>query len=125
MKPLRRGQGNQYLHRNSDDYRNGVRRKLGAYHLYVQLGCIAQGLLLHLAINHANLVWQHFRGWLRTLRHDLPPSELIVSNALHTGLPGFMACSSHDENMQKIIREYHQIQHDPSNDALFPLPAAA
>ncbi len=107
MKPLRRGQGNQYLHRTSDDYRAGVRRKLGAYHLYVQLGCIAQGLLLHLAINHASLVWLNFR------------------DALHTGLPGFMACSSNDETMQKIIREYHQIQHDPSNDALFPLLAAA
>ena len=125
MKPLRRGQGNQYLHRTSDDYRNAVRRKIGAYHLYVQLGCIAQGLLLHLAINHANLVWQHFRSWLRTIRHDLPPSELIVSHALRTGLPAFIACPTHNEIMQKIIRDYHQDPHVPSNDALFPLPAAA
>lgn len=125
MKPLRRGQGNQYLHRTSDAYRAGVRRKLGAYHLYVQLGCIAQGLLLHLALNHANLVWQYFRGWLRTIRHDFPPSELIVSNALSTGLPEFMASSSNDQNLQKIIREYHQDHPPPSTDLLFPLPVAA
>ena len=125
MKPLRRGQGDQYLHRTSDDYRNAVRRKLGAYHLYVQLGCIAQGLMLHLALNHANLVWQHFRSWLRTIRYDLPPSELIVSHALQTGLPAFIAYPSHNDNLQKIIREYQQHLHISSNDALFPLPAAA
>ncbi len=45
MKPLRRGDGNQYLHRASDAYRAAVRRKLGAFHVHVQLCCIAQGLL--------------------------------------------------------------------------------
>jgi hypothetical protein len=125
MKPLQRGQGDQYLHRTSADYRNSVRRKLRAYHLYVQLGCIAQGLLLHLAINHANLVWQHFRGWLRTIRYDLPPSELIVSNALNSGLPEFIASPANDEILQKIIREYLRSPQHSSNDETFGLAAAA
>ncbi len=67
MKPLRRGAGDQYLHRTSDEYRAAIRRKLRAYHLYVQLGCIAQGLLQHLAINHTAEAWRCFRSWLRTL----------------------------------------------------------
>ena len=45
MKPLRRGDGDQYLHRTSAAYHPAIRRKLTAYHAYVQLVCIAQGLL--------------------------------------------------------------------------------
>ena len=60
MLPIRRGGGDQYLHRTSDDYRAGVRRKLRAYHVPVQLGAIAQGLLQHLAINHTAEVWCGF-----------------------------------------------------------------
>jgi hypothetical protein len=75
MKPLRRGGGNQYLHRMSEDYRNAVRRKLRAYHVHVQLGCIAQGLLQHLSLNHTAEVWHCFRSWLRTMNPAMPPSE--------------------------------------------------
>ena len=90
MKPIRRGSGDQYLHRTSDDYRAGIRRKLRTYHVPVQLGCIAQGLLQHLAINDTGEVWRRFRSWLRTMNEAMPPSELVVANALRTGLPGFL-----------------------------------
>ena len=73
MKPLRRGDGDQYLHRTSDAYRTAIRRKLAAYHAYVQLGCIAQGLLQHLSLNHTAEVWCCFRRWLRTMNPSLPP----------------------------------------------------
>ena len=36
MKPLRRNNGNQHLHRSSLDYRNTVKRKLHAYHVFIQ-----------------------------------------------------------------------------------------
>jgi hypothetical protein len=49
MKPLRRGNGDQYLHRESDSYRDGVERKMHAYHLFIQAGVISQGLLQYLA----------------------------------------------------------------------------
>jgi hypothetical protein len=49
MKPLRRRNGNQHLHRETLDYRNLVKRKLNAYHLFIQAGLIAQGLLQYLA----------------------------------------------------------------------------
>jgi len=51
MKPLRRGDGNQYLHRTSHAYRAAIRRKLDAFHVHVQLDALP-GLLQHLAINH-------------------------------------------------------------------------
>jgi len=45
--------------------------KLRAYHVHIQLGCIAQGLLQYLAIHFSATVWQTFRGWLRTMKLDL------------------------------------------------------
>lgn len=90
MTPLRRVSGNQYMHRRPEQYRQQVRRKLAAYHRYVQLGCIAQGLLQYLALTCGSTVWQLFRSWLRTMHPDRPPSELVVAHALRTSLPEFL-----------------------------------
>jgi hypothetical protein len=106
MTPIRHGAGNQFLHRKSKKYRADVQRKLRAYHVYVQLGCIAQGLLLHLSMNHSATVWLHFRSWLRTMNPKLPPSELIVAHALRADLPGFIADCAGDANMKKMLDEY-------------------
>jgi hypothetical protein len=108
MKPLRRGDGNQYLHRTSHAYRAEIRRKLDAFHVHVQLGCIAQGLLQHLAINHTAEVWRCFRSWLRTMNPALPPSELVAANALRSGISGFFASSQIDPNLKKILNLYRQ-----------------
>jgi DNA-binding beta-propeller fold protein YncE len=43
MIPLRYHNGNQYLHRKSPDYRNRVKRKMRAYHAFIQAGVVAQG----------------------------------------------------------------------------------
>ena len=115
MKPLRRGSGDQYLHRTSDEYRAAIRRKLRAYHLYVQLSCIAQGLLQHLAINHTAQAWRCFRSWLRTMNPAMPPSELIVANALRITLPVFLAVRAFAPDLTKIIDKYRR--HDPPSDA--------
>jgi hypothetical protein len=106
MKPLRRGDGNQHLHRTTDAYRAAVRRKLGAFHIHVQLGCIAQGLLQHLAINYTAEVWRAFRSWLRTMNPLLPPSELVTANALRTAIPAFFTSMEIDPNLKKIIEKY-------------------
>lgn len=111
MNPLRRGDGDQYLHRASDIYRAAVRRKLRAYHVHVQLGCIAQGLLQHLALNHTAELWRCFRSWLRTMNPALPPSELIVANALRVGIPTLFAVPTLAPDLTKIMEEYRR--HDP------------
>lgn len=82
MKRIKKRSGDQYLHRTSDDYRSKVRRKMTAYGIHVQIGMIAQGLLQYLACCYADNVWQSFRGWIRTIRSGLPPSELVVAHAL-------------------------------------------
>jgi hypothetical protein len=108
MKPLRRGDGDQHLHRTSDAYRAAIRRKLGAFHIHVQLGCIAQGLLQHLSINHTAQVWCSFRSWLRTMNPALPPSELVTANALRAGIPAFFSSSEMDPNLKKILEQYRR-----------------
>ena len=114
MKPVRRGSGNQHLHMTSDTYRQAIRRKLRAYHVHVQLGCIAQRLLQHLSINHTAEVWRCFRSWLRTMNPAMPPSELIVANALRSTLPAFFAVAAFAPDLKKIMIQYRK--HDPPPD---------
>lgn len=108
MLPIRRGSGDQYLHRTSDDYRAGVRRKLRAYHVHVHLGAIAQGLLQHLAINHTAEVWCGFWSWLRTMNSTMPPSELVVANALRTGFPAFFSVCDFVPGLKKLADAYRR-----------------
>jgi DDE superfamily endonuclease len=103
MTPLRRVSGNQHLHRKTEKYRQQVRRKLHAYHAHIQLGCIAQGLLQYLALHFSTLVWQTFRSWLRTMKLDLPPSELVVAYALRATLTDFLRIGPADAKLRKFL----------------------
>lgn len=110
MKPIRRREGKQYLHKKSDSYRKAVKRKVEAYHRFVQLGCIAQGLLLYLSLVYGKEVWSQFRSWLRTMKTDNPPSELVVSYALRSSLFEFLADSPPDHELKEIITENMIVQ---------------
>ncbi len=105
MTARKRGSGNQDIRKRSTEYKLAVRRKIGAYHRFVQLGCIAQGLLQLLAIEERPGVWQHFRSWLRTMNPDLPPSELVVIQALRTSLPEFLADSRAPADLVKFLAQ--------------------
>jgi len=108
MKPLKRGHGDQYLHRTGDAYRAAIRRKMAAFHTHVQLGCIAQGLLQHLSLNYTAEVWHCFRSWLRTMNPALPPSELVAANALRAAIPGFFSTSLLDPKLKKTLNQYRR-----------------
>lgn len=108
MKPLKRGDGDQYLHRTSHAYRAAIRRKMAAFHVHVQLGCIAQGLLQHLSLNFTAEVWLCFRSWLRTMNPALPPSELVVANALRSAIPRLFSSSQLDPKLKKILNQYRR-----------------
>ena len=81
-----------------------------AYHRFVQLGCIAQGLLQYLSLVHGKEVWAQFRSWLRTMKTDNPPSELVVSYALRSSLFEFLVNAPPDHNLKKIITENMTVQ---------------
>ena len=105
MKPLRRVSGNQYLHRESDDYREAIRRKIDAYHRHIQLGLTAQGLLQMLSARRPKLVWRSYGSWLRTIRPGLAPSEQVVAIALRNTLPEFLAVGAKISILVKFIRD--------------------
>src|SRR5882762_4860318 len=105
MIPLLYRNGNQYLHRKSDDYRNRVKRKIHAYHTFIQAGVVAQGLLQYLAVAAPKLVWDSFGSWLRTIRPGIPPSEFVVANALRHLLPDFLLGSAKNGSLAKFIAD--------------------
>ena len=105
MKSLKIGSGNQYMHRESADYRKAVRRKFHAYHTFVMAGIIAQGLLHYLSSEHAEVVWRSFGSWLRTIRKGLAPSEFVVATALRHSLSEFLLVTPEEQKLAKFIRE--------------------
>ena len=105
MKPLSRRSGNQHLHRESEEYRVAVRRKMAAYHRHIQLGLVAQGLLQLLAVRMPADVWASFGSWLRTIRAGIPPSEQVTALALRNALPDFLAGSTPNLAFAKFLRD--------------------
>jgi len=103
MKPLRRRNGNQFLHRESEDYREAVKRKLNAYHLFIHAGVVSQGLLQYLSASCPRLVWASFGSWLRTIRPGIAPSELVVATALRHSLPEFLLSTAQTNILAKFI----------------------
>ena len=105
MKPVRRRSGNQHLHRASPEYRDAVRRKLHAYHVFIQAAVVCQGLLQYLAVAFPQRVWDAFGSWLRTIRPGIPPSELVVANALRQSMPEFLLNSASGNSFAKFVGE--------------------
>jgi hypothetical protein len=105
MKPLRRSGGNQHLHRASLKYRNHVRRKLHAYHVFIHASLVCQGLLQYLAVAFPQVVWNSFGSWLRTIRPGIPPSELVVATALRQSLPEFLLNADQSDIFTKFVVE--------------------
>ena len=113
MTPISRKSGDQYLHRTNEAYRHSVRRKLDAYHRFVQLGCIAQGLLQYLALYYRVEVWRHFRSWLRTMNAQQAPSEAVVAQALRNTWPEFLADSPDKLELKKFILDRTDFDRSP------------
>ena len=93
LEPIRKKTGNQYLHRESGEYRDAVRRKLAAYHNHIQVGVIAQGILQYLSLSVPQQVWAYFGSWIRTQRPGLCPSERVAAIAMSNALPEFLSVS--------------------------------
>jgi DDE superfamily endonuclease len=124
MTPLRRHQGNQYLHRRSAHYRQSVRRKFAAYERHIQIGLIAQGLLQYLALTFRHVAWRNFNSYIRTAKTNLPPSEWVVAHALRHTWPDFLRFSPQALTLKKFLAD-KIAPHRAGNHALFELDLAA
>ena len=105
MKPIKRNGGNQYLHMETEEYRDKIKRKMQAYHRFMQVGLIAQGLMQVLATTVPRLVWCSFGSWLRTMRPGICPSEMVVATAMRNTLPDFLADDACAPRLTKFIRD--------------------
>src|SRR6202162_6466635 len=74
-----------------------------AYHVFIQAGVVAQGLLQYLAVVAPKLVWASFGSWLRTIRPGIPPSEFVVADALRHMLPDFLLGSTKNGSLAEFI----------------------
>lgn len=113
MISIRWGSGDQDLTWFSERYKKAVARKMDAYHRYIQIGCIVQGLLQHLAINFGPRVWAQFRSWLRTMKPDLVPSEMVVATALKSTFPEFLLNNSSEPELTKFILDHADCERLP------------
>jgi hypothetical protein len=105
MHKIKRKSGNQYLHRETQTYRDLIMRKIFAYHTHIQIGLIAQGLLQVISMIATQLVWENFGSWIRTIRPGILPSEKIVMTALRNTLPKFLNGTTTEVNIEKFILE--------------------
>jgi hypothetical protein len=103
MDRIRRGDGNQYLHRQSKVYRQQVLRKIAAYERYMLLGLISQGLLQYLALAKPAMVWKHFGSWMRTMNTQAVPSEAVAASALRDSFRDFLFALPYNHFMKKFI----------------------
>ncbi|MGC9026144.1 MAG: transposase [bacterium] len=105
VDPIRKNSGNLYLHKETAEYRDAVRRKLAAYHNHIQIGIIAQGLVQYLSLCFQKQVWASFGSWMRTVRPGLCPSERVTTIALSNSFPDFLSvCAKSSILMKFLIR---------------------
>ena len=76
-------------------------------------GVVAQRLIQYLAVVFPDLVWKSFGSWLRTIRPGVPPSELVVANALRNTLPEFLLSSAKTHFLAKFITERQDTERIP------------
>lgn len=105
MEPTKRNQRDVYLHMKSKTYRDGVKRKLRAYHAYIQAGVIAQGALMLISAKSAELVWSNFGSWMRTKRSGVAPSEWVTALSMRNALPELIASNEKGPTLGKFIRD--------------------
>jgi len=114
MLPRKRGNGEIVLQFESDDFREKIIKKLNAYHLFIQLGFIAHGLMQYLSLHHHQIVWKYFGTWLRTIRSNTLPSEKVVALALSRTYIEFLIDNTIGCIFKKFLRkrtDSSQLQH--------------
>ena len=112
MKPIKRFSGDQYLHKKTEAYRQAVRRKIDAYHRFVQIGLIAQGLLqVSVSILPATCIFV-----IRLLVQNHPlrccTFEQVTAIALRNTMPEFLSDSSQNSILKKFITERIDLNRD-------------
>ena len=75
--------------------------------VHVSYRALLRGWAFHpyLAVAFPQRVWDAFGSWLRTIRPGIPPSELVVANALRQSMPEFLLNSATANIFAKFVIE--------------------
>jgi hypothetical protein len=103
MDKRKRGEGDQYLHRAGEHYREQVARKVEAYERFVNIAAIGLGLLQMLSLRYAQKVWDTLPLWFRTLRKEAGPSENVVRATLQAEVHRISASNDQGSLLAKIL----------------------
>jgi hypothetical protein len=105
MAPVKRASGDRNLQFAPNKFKEGVTRKLRSYNLFILVGFIAQGLLQYLSIYSSEIVWKNFGTWLRTIRQNMLPSEMVVSVAMANTYNEFLVVDKYVPIFKKFLLE--------------------
>jgi hypothetical protein len=103
IKPRTRQQrGDQDLQDFSGELQARIIKKMHAYHLFILCGLISQGLLHYLSLHYYKTVWSSFGAWLRTIRDNTLPSEMVTALAMTRTYEYFLE----DEQYMGIFKKF-------------------
>lgn len=79
-----------------------IAKKMHAYHVFILCGLISQGLLHYLSIHYYKSVWSSFGTWLRTIRDNTLPSEMVTALAMTRTYDYFLE----DDQYMNIFKKF-------------------
>jgi len=104
IKPRERKQrGDQNLEDFTAVLRARIAQKMHAYHVFILCGLIAQGLLQYLSVHYYKSVWSSFGSWLRTIRENTLPSEMVTAMAMTRTYDYFLEDEQHMGIFKKFL----------------------
>jgi hypothetical protein len=101
----RQQRGDQNLEEFDATLQRRVAQKMHAYHVFIQCGLIAQGLMQYLSIHYYKSVWSNFGTWLRTIRDNTLPSEMVTALAMARTYYEFLEDGQHMSIFKKFLVE--------------------
>jgi len=100
----KKGDGDEYLHKKDEFYKQKIMDKINAYNLFIQVGLIAQGIIIIISACSPKIVWKMNQLWTRNNYKDKSPSEWIVKNALQLSFPEFLEDLDKRDILKKFLR---------------------
>lgn len=101
----RKQRGDQNLQDFKTTLQLRIAQKMQAYHVFILCGFIAQGLLQYLSIHYYKSVWSSFGTWLRTIKPNTLPSEMVTALAMTRTYDEFLEDGQHMGIFKKFLLE--------------------
>jgi hypothetical protein len=114
LDPSKKTKRDLYLHRMDDDTRNAILAKVRSYDYFLQCAAIAQGLLQIVSIRLSENVRDQIDFFLRTVRDDSRPSEMLVRKVLTASLPNFLQATQKPSPLGKFIAKARENEITPN-----------